>query len=342
MTSRVTLKDVAARAGVSYQTVSKVLNRQANVAPETEALIWQVVAALDYRPNIAARTLRKSASYLIGYSWTPQPPDRANPILDQFLTSTVEAAAVAGYHLLLFPSHNVVDQTQIYRNLVHSSRVDGFIVTGTNYDDPRIPLLQELNFPFVAFGRANPEWRFAYVDVDGRAGIGAATQHLIDQGHHRIGLLAWPEGSRVGTARQNGYFEAMTKAGLVVDPCWIMRGSGDFETGVRCAHRLLQLPEAQRPTALVAVDDNLAMGAMSAAHQSGLRVGQEFGVTGFDDTPGIQHLTPSLTSVRQPTWQVGQMIVELLVDLIQGRTPANAQINLPPRLIVRQSSVRNS
>jgi DNA-binding LacI/PurR family transcriptional regulator len=340
MTGRVTLKDVAARAGVSYQTVSKVLNRQASVAPETEELIWQVVAALGYRANVAARTLRKSASYLIGYSWTPQPPDRANSILDQFLTSTVEAAEAAGYHLLLFPSHNVVDQTQIYRNLVHSSRVDGFIVTGTNYDDPRIPLLQELNFPFVAFGRANREWSFAYVDVDGRAGICAATKHLIEQGHQRIGLLAWPEGSRVGTARQNGYFEAMNTAGLSVDAAWIMRGSGDFETGMRGTNRLLQLPEAQRPTALVAVDDNLAIGAMHAAQQAGLAVGKVFGVTGFDDTPGIQHLMPPLTSVRQPIWQVGQMIVKLLIELMQGKTPENAQINLPPRLIVRQSSSR--
>lgn len=340
MTSRVTLKDVAARAGVSYQTVSKVLNRQASVAPETEALIWQVVTALDYRPNIAARTLRKSASYLIGYSWSPQPPDRANPILDQFLTSTVEAAEAVGYHLLLFPSHTVVDQTEIYRNLVHSSRVDGFIVTGTNYDDPRIPLLQALNFPFVAFGRANPTWDFPYVDVDGGAGIAAATTHLIEQGHQRIGLLAWPENSRVGTARQEGYFEAMAKAGFPVDAAWFIRGSGDFETGVRNTNTLLQLPENQRPTAVVAVDDHLAMGALYAAQQANLQVGKDFGVTGFDDTPGIQHLTPPLTSVRQPIWQVGQRIVKLLMDLIQGKPPDNAQINLSPRLIVRQSSVR--
>jgi DNA-binding LacI/PurR family transcriptional regulator len=166
-----------------------------------------VVAELDYRPNVAARTLRKSASYLIGYSWTPQPPDRANAILDQFLTSTAEAAETAGYHLLLFPSHKATDQTATYRDLVHSGRVDGFILTTTNYDDPRIPLLQALRFPFVAFGRANPEWDFAYVDVDGRAGVCAATEHLIQQGHQRIALLTWPEGSRVGTARENGYYE---------------------------------------------------------------------------------------------------------------------------------------
>ncbi|MFN8489113.1 MAG: LacI family DNA-binding transcriptional regulator [Caldilineaceae bacterium] len=340
MTNRATLKDVAARAGVSYQTVSKVLNRQASVAPETEELIWQVVAELDYRPNVAARTLRKSASYLIGYSWTPQPPDRANAILDQFLTSTAEAAEAAGYHLLLFPSHKALDQTATYRDLVHSGRVDGFILTTTNYDDPRIPLLQALRFPFVAFGRANPEWDFAYVDVDGRAGVCAATEHLIEQGHQRIALLTWPEGSRVGTAREKGYHEAMDKAGLPVDTDWLLRGAGDFETGVRYTTTLLQLPENKRPTAVVAVDDHLAMGAMQAAQQAHLVVGRDFGVIGFDDTPGIQHLTPPLTSVRQPIWQVGQLIVKLLIELIQGKTPQQAHINLAPRLIVRQSSVR--
>src|SRR5690606_11425188 len=149
--------------------------------------------------------LRKSASYLIGYSWTPMPPDRANPILDRFLASTVEAAEDAGYHLLLFPSHNQADQTESYRRLARSGQVDGFILTTTNYDDPRIRLLQTLNFPFVAFGRANPDWNFPYVDVDGRAGLRAATQHLLEQGHSRIALLAWPANSRTGTARMNGY-----------------------------------------------------------------------------------------------------------------------------------------
>ncbi len=342
MNPRTTLKNVAARAGVSYQTVSKVLNGQATVSAETAELIWEVAAELNYRPNTAGRNLRKSASYLIGYSWTPMPPDRANAVLDQFLTSTVEAAEELGYHLLLFPSRNVADQTEKYRALVHSGQVDGFIVTSTNYDDPRIKLLQELNFPFVAFGRANPEWNFSYVDVDGRAGLRAATEHLIEQGHRRIDCLAWPENSRTGTARVNGYLAALESAGICVEPTWITRSEGAFEMGYQAARRLLQLPVEDRPTAVVAVDDLLAMGAMRAVQDAGLTVGRDFGVTGFDDTAGIQHLNPPLTSLRQPIWQVGQLIVQLLTDLIQGKVPAQSQINLVPKLVIRESSLRQA
>ncbi|MDQ3250447.1 MAG: substrate-binding domain-containing protein, partial [Chloroflexota bacterium] len=197
-----------------------------------------------------------------------------------------------------------------------------------------------VNFPFVAFGRANPDWDFAYVDVDGRTGVRMATEHLLQQGHRQIGLLSWPEGSRVGTARRNGYFEAMQCAGISVNPAWVQHGEGDFETGFRYTHALLQLPAAQRPTAVVAVDDNLALGAIAAAQAAGLTVGKQFGVTGFDDTPGIQHFSPPLTSVRQPIRQVGQAIVGLLINLIQDKRPPTSQINLPPRLIVRASSVR--
>ena len=181
--SRVTLKDVAARAGVSYQTVSKVINGQGTVGRETEELIWQVVADLGYRTNVTARSLRKQSTGLIGYTWTPMPPDRVNPILDRFLTGTTQAAEAVGYHLMLFPSPASDEHVSVYRQLIHSGRVDGFIVASTNYDDPRIKLLMELDFPFVAFGRANPDWDFCYVDVNGRAGVRAATEHLLAQGH---------------------------------------------------------------------------------------------------------------------------------------------------------------
>ncbi len=335
-----TLKDVAARAGVSYQTVSKVLNGKASVATATEALIWQVVDELGYRPNAAARNLRRQASALIGYSWTPERDNRPNPILDRFLSSTTHAAEAAGYHVLLFPAPADADPTAGYRSLIATNRVDGFILTTTNYDDPRIRLLRELNFPFVAFGRANPEWSFPFVDVDGRAGVRDATQHLLAQGHERIALLAWPEGSRTGTARANGFFEAMSTAGVAVATELVRRGESVFAAGYAATQALLALPKAERPTAIVAVDDHLAMGAMHAVQAAGLRVGPDVGITGFDDMPGVQYLNPPLTSVQQPLAEVGRGVVRLLIDAMQGRVPAESEITLQPELVVRASSLR--
>jgi DNA-binding LacI/PurR family transcriptional regulator len=340
--SRVTLKDVAARAGVSYQTVSKVINGQASAGRETEELIWQVVADLGYRTNVTARSLRKQATNLIGYTWTPMPPDRVNPILDRFLTGTMQAAEAVGYHLMLFPSPASDEQVQVYRQLIHSGRVDGFIVASTNYDDPRIALLLELNFPFVAFGRANPDWDFCFVDIDGRAGVRAATDHLLDQGHTAIACLRWPGSSRVGTSRFAGYQDALAARGLTPDPAWIAAVESSFADGYAATQALLALPPTVRPTAVVAVDDNLAIGALRAALDAGLAVGPAFGVTGFDDTPGVQHLSPALTSVRQPVLEVAETLVPMLFQLIDGQRPDPAGVILAPRLIVRASSLRTA
>ncbi len=340
--SRVTLKDVAARAGVSYQTVSKVINGQGTVGRETEELIWQVVAELGYRTNVTARSLRKQATGLIGYTWTPMPPDRANPILDRFLTGTMQAAEAVGYHLMLFPSPASDEQVNVYRQLIHSGRVDGFIVASTNYDDPRIKLLLELNFPFVAFGRANPDWDFCYVDVDGRAGVRAATEHLLAQGHRAIAVIGWPGASRVGTSRFAGYLDALAAAGIDPHPHWIARTESSFQDAYALTQGFLALPPAERPTAVVALDDTLAIGAMRAALDAGLAVGPEFGVTGFDDTPGVQHFSPPLTSVRQPVLEVAQTLIPMLFHLIDGQRPDPDKVILEPRLIVRASSLRTT
>jgi DNA-binding LacI/PurR family transcriptional regulator len=340
MNQRVTLKDVAAEAGVSYQTVSKVLNGTSTVADETAARIWETVDRLGYRPNVTARNLRKQSSHLIGYSWKPMAPDQVNPILDKFLTSTVEAAEEAGYHLLLFPMRSGDLAADQYRELIVTGRVDAFILSSTNYGDSRIQLLNDLKFPFVAFGRTNPEWDCPFVDVDGRAGTRLATRHLIEQGHERIAILAWPEDSRTGTARFNGYWQAMQEAGLAIDPSWVTRGEGHFDVGYRHTNQLLALPAEQRPTAVVAVDDQLAIGALRAVQNAGLLAGPEFGVTGFDDTPGVQLLNPPLTSLRQPIWEVGQRIIQLLTAILGGKRPDPYQYLLEPELIVRQSSLR--
>jgi DNA-binding LacI/PurR family transcriptional regulator len=267
-------------------------------------------------------------------------PDQVNPILDKFLTSTVEAAEAAGYHLLLFPMRSGEMAENQYRELIITGRVDAFILSSTNYDDPRIQLLNALNFPFVAFGRTNPEWDCPYVDVDGRAGTALATKHLLEEGHRRIAILAWPDDSRTGTARFNGYRQEMEAAGIALDPDWIKRGEGHYDSGYLHTSHLLALPEDRRPTAVVAVDDQQAIGALRAVQDAGLVVGAEFGITGFDDTPGVQLLNPPLTSVRQPIWEVGQRIVHLLTEILSGQKPDIYQFLLQPQLIARQSSTR--
>jgi DNA-binding LacI/PurR family transcriptional regulator len=346
MSKRVTLKQVALAAGVSYQTVSKVLNRQKQVSPETEARIWSAADLLGYHPDDQARNLRLRRSRMIGYSWNASPsdprhppPDAAlNPILDQFLQSMVKAAGCAGFFILPFPPSEARDPIAAYRSLMNTGRVDGFVLSSLIFDDPRLSLLQEQGFPFVAFGRSNPECEFPYVDVDGAAGLRMATEHLIRQGHCAIAALAWPETSCTGQDRLAGYLQAMQAAGLVPQPHWIARGEGSFAFGYAATQRWLNLSAAKRPTGVVALNDMMAIGAMRAAQERGLSIGTDLAVVGFDDLPMVQHLTPALSSVRQPIWQVGRLVVDMLCALLEGKPVHNPHILLAPELFVRESS----
>ncbi len=338
MGRRVTLKQVAALAGVSYQTVSKVLNGKASVSKETEKRIWEAVRQLGYRPHLMARGLRSQRSQLIGYSWPPSPPSQPNPILDQFLQSMFQAAEREGYHLLTFPHHEGEAQVEAYRELIDTARVDGFIISAVEWDDPRIAFLLERGFPFVAFGRANPEWDFPYVEVDGTAGMREATRYLLSLGHRRIFALAWPEPSRVGQDRLRGYLEAMQAAGIQPAPDWIARGEGAFEFGYAATSRWLQRPPEERPTAIVALNDVMAIGAMQAVQEHGLRVGQDVSIVGFDDYPLVEYLSPALTTVRQPIEEVGRRIVDMLVRILKDEPLEERHVLLSPELIVRASS----
>lgn len=337
---RVTLKEVAEQAGVSYQTVSKVLNKQVQVTEETEQRILDAVRSLGYRPNLIARSMREQRTRLIGYAWQPSQPGLANPILDQFLQSMAQEAEAAGYHLMCFPHHTGNDLLAGYRDLIETNRVDAFVVSSVEFNDPRIEYLVQKNFPFVAFGRSNPDWEFHYVDVDGEAGMHMLIEHLSALGHEHIAALAWPETSRVGENRMAGFIAALKDCCQKIRPEWIMRGEGTFEFGQQAATFLLNQPAMKRPTALVAFNDIMAIGAMRAAQDLGLTVGREISITGFDDVPLVQYLIPPLTTIRQPIWEVGQNVINMLLSIMQGIQSVEKHVLLPPRLIVRNSTGR--
>jgi len=336
--SRITLKQVAREAGVSYQTVSKVLNRQGTVSKETEERIWRAVRSLGYRPNLIARSLRSQRSGMIGYSWEPASPDQANAILDRFLQSMTEAAEGMGYHLLAFPYRPGNAWVESYRELVDTNRVDGFVLSSVEYNDPRILFLQERGFPFVAFGRSNPDWQFPYVDINGEEGMRMVVDHLIERGHRRIAALAWPDPSRVGDNRLAGYMAAMDAHQITPHPEWIVRGEGSYAFGREATLRLLDLPPTHRPTAIAAFNDIMAIGAIHAIQERGLQPGKDVAVTGFDDSPLIQYLSPGLTSVRQPIWEVGLAVINILSGYLNQEPVSDSCRLITPELIIRQSS----
>ena len=334
----VTIKDVARRASVSIATVSYVFNESAPISEATRACVLAAAKELGYRPSAIARGLRAQESRIIGYTWHQLPSDCWNPILDRFLHSMAEAAEAQRYHILAFTSSPDGEAWQPYEKLMLTGQVDGFIVSNTDRDDARVRYLLDSGFPFVAFGRANEEWDFSYVDVDGAEGVRRAVEHLLALGHRRIGLIAWPETSLTGQYRYQGYGAALQAAGLSPDPAWITRAEHTEASGRQATHALLSLPPDRRPTAVVALSDMMAIGAINAIYEAGLQPGQDVAVIGFDDVPTAQYLRPPLTTLRQPIAEVGERVINILLQLIRGEELEEQEVLLPPTIIVRESS----
>ena len=340
MPRHVTIKEVAAEAGFSYQTVSKVLNNQAKVSKQTKERIWKIANELGYHPNFIARSLRSKRSGMIGFSWEPFPPDQTNQIYSQFMESIIHYCENVGYHILAFPYKAGSEWIDSYRNLIETNRVDGFILTSIEHGDARIAFLQEQNFPFVAFGRSNPEWHFPYVDVDGAAGMRMVVEHLVSQGHLRIALINWSEvkSTSVGKNRMQGCMEALNKAGIDVPARWIAQGEGDFAFAYKTSLQWLDTDPELRPTAIITFCDVMAIGVLNAALNLGIQVGTDLAITGFDDSPQMQYMVPNLTSIQQPIWEVGCKVSEMLLGILTGDPLQNQAILLEPKLIVRDSS----
>lgn len=321
-------------AGVSVATVSNVLNAPDRVAEETRRRVTEAIDQLGYRPNRAARSLPQGRSFTIGYCI---PDGKERFALDTFLHQLTERASDSDMDILLFTPHRGQSEADSYREIVRRGAVDGFIVSSTVHDDERVQVLVDAAIPVVSFGRTDLADLHSWVDVDGRAGTRAAVEHLVEQGHQRLSLVAWPEGSISGDERAAGFVEGLAEAGLEVDPGHVIRVENDVESGREAAARLLDLDPA--PTAIVAVQDVLAAGVVAELNARGIRGGKDVAVTGFDDSPPAIYSTPSITSVRQPIEAIGRRVVEFLMHDLEGSDGVSRSALVEPELVIRESSI---
>lgn len=316
---KVTIATVAERAGVSRQTVSNVINTPEVVRPETRERVREAITSLGYRVNQAARQMRTGRSRLLAVRIEPTHDGINGFVLDRFLHGLTDAAALAGYRVMLYTAADDAHEIATYDELLSAYDLDGFVLTSTHHGDPRTSWLAARDVPFVTFGRpwGAPDTH-AWVDVDNAAGTAAATRHLIEAGHTRIGFLGWPAGSGVGDSRRTGWESVMAGAGL---PAEAVATDNGIETGAAAARTL---PDDL--TALVCASDSLALGAMRAFPGRA--------VVGFDDTAVAQAI--GLTSVSQPLAEAAARCMDLLAELLDGRAPATpTQLLLPPSLVLR-------
>jgi LacI family transcriptional regulator, repressor for deo operon, udp, cdd, tsx, nupC, and nupG len=319
---------VAERAGVSIATVSRVLNSSKPVNEDTRLRVEAAVAALGYRTNQAGRSLARAKSNLL----LVLVPDFSNPFYSQILKGVDATARQHGYKVL------VADDTAVAHgsgmDLSYFQLVDGVI--SLIHVDERPELLAELaRRPWVACSEFSPREAVPHVSIDHRQAAADAVQYLLNRGHRRIGLIAAEALYLWAQQRREGYELALRRAGLDIDPGLIRTVSDtDYESGGQAAGSLLALPEV--PTAVFAMSDTLAIGAIKAIRRAGRRVPEDIAVVGFDNLPLAAVFEPALTTVAQPMRELGEAAAELLLQQLAGGQPDSR--TLQHSLVLRDSA----
>jgi len=325
-----TIYDVAALAGVSIKSVSRVLNRGPNVSPKLAAKVLAAVDTLDYRPSLSARSLAGASSYLIAAfvdaeltleHWRS---GRGNDYLSRLQYGALIECRKAGYHLMVelvdYGSSNL--ETWLF-SLLRSLKPDGVLLTPPNSDDPRVlDILERNGTPFVRLGAEVDLDRGMRVFMDDRQAAADMTAHLIALGHRRIGFIPGPASYAATRKRREGFEAAMDRHGLKVDPALVVEGDFTFDSGRRAGTAILGRPEP--PTAIFASNDDMALGVLNAAAAMGVATPAELAVCGFDDTPSAMLSTPPLTTIRQPVAEMAAAATRLLLPPSAG-SPGHAE-----------------
>lgn len=333
MSQRVTLKTIAQKTGYSVTTVSRALAGYDDVSPATRQTIRQIARELGYYPNHTARQLQKQQTDTIGLILPSVGPRFADPYFSLVLAGIGDGLAERGYDLLIATRPPGPAEFEAYRTLAEGRRVDGLVVIRTRRQDERIAYLVERGFPFVAFGRTDLDVDYPYIDEDGECGTYELVRHLIGLGHRRIAYIAASQHFAFGHFRHRGYRRALEDAGLDYAPDLVRTADLTRRGGAQAARHLLD--QKPPPTALVAANDLMALGAMSVAQERGLRVGPDISIAGFDDIPAAEAV--SLTTLNQPIYPIGRRLSAMLMTLISGGELTERHVLLQPELVLRKS-----
>jgi len=333
----VTLKDIARKVGFSVTTVSRALNDYDDVSEETKQLIKRVAQEMGYHPNVIAQSLQRRRTNTVGFIVPATDRYLSDPYFLELIAGIGDGAASHDFDLLISTCKPMGSKEQlVYERMVKGRRVDGIVVARTRCDDERIAYLVSEGFPLIAFGRTASDQDFPYLDVDGEEGVCEAVQHLIGLGHRRIGFISPSMYLMFAEHRLAGYKRALRDNGLEDDAALVVEGNLTQSGGYQMMEQLLDLEEP--PTAVVTGNDLMAFGAMEAAQERGLVVGRDIAVIGFDDVPLAAHSHPTLTTIRQPIYDIGKKLSQILIEIIKGEEPAERQIILQPELVIRESS----
>ena len=341
----ITIKDVAKAAGVSIATVSYVLNRTRPVNRETAEKILAVIEELNYRPSRAAQSLVTRTTKMIGILIT----DISNSFFSPIVRGVEDEANKAGYIVMIGNSDESYSKAQRYLESLAQHGVDGWIISPTGEFDKLVPVLKKLSIPIVLVNREVNDFHYDTVATDNELGAYLAVNHLITQGHTRIGIINGPLDASTYADRLKGYQRALTEAKIEIPEDLILCGSYHYESGFHLTKRILSQPA--KPTALFIASGWLTRGAYHAIKEMGVAIPEELSFITYDEPEWVSFVDPPLTTVKQQTYEMGRKAAELLLKRLNDKKPdlwweeqkpdnhpKLMTIKLEPNLIVRGST----
>ena len=329
---RITIDDVARAAGVSRQTVSRAINDQRGISAQTRERVLKIAHEMNYRPSSLARGLARRRTRTLGLVL----PNIANPFFSSIARGIGEVARTNGFSVFLCDTDDRPDQELQAIHTLEEHWVDGMLLCSCRLSDDVLLALAERYRPIVLVNRALDHRAIGYALYDNATGTQEAVRYLVGLGHTKIGMILGSPISRSGAERQRGYAMAMTEAGLSFEPGWMCFSHPLVEGGEQAAKDLLlQCPDL---TALVVYNDLRAVGAMRACKEMGLRVPADVSVVGHDDIPLASLVTPTLTTVRIPTYAHGRQAMTLLLKMLQEPDLVPEPRRLAPSLTIREST----
>jgi len=328
---RVTIKEVAERAGVSKSTVSHAINDTRFVEPETRKRVMQAITALNFHPSSLARSLTTHRTNTIGLVVS----DISNRFFSDILHGIEDRARPYNYSFVVCNTAEILEQEDRCLDLLLSQRVDGIIAAATSQRWQALSKASLQHIPVVYVDRAFEGMEGPYVGVDNRKGAWMGASHLIRRGHRKIGILAGFQRLSTMRERLGGFCLALAENQIPLPDEWQIQSELSIAGGKAAAMQLLS--RANRPTALFASNNLLSLGALIAIQQLGLRCPQDIGILGFDDQPWAEVTCPPLSVVRQPARAVGQNAAEILLHLINDQPVEQPQVILDCELVVRSS-----
>jgi LacI family transcriptional regulator len=327
----ITIFDVADEAGVSYSTVSRVINNKSNVNPQTRERVLRAMAQLGYVGNIPARSLAGGSSHVIGLLI-----DHLNTsYMGEIIRGIDEALDANNYNLMLYTTHRRKTKESAYVTKLTRNFTDGLLLILPRNESAYLETLRQRRFPHVLIDHQGYNQQVPSVITTNRKGVYDAISYFIAAGHRRIGFITGVMEFGCSQERLAGYQAALKDHGIAIDQDLVREGNFLQPQGYQCTRQLLSLPVP--PTALFVSNDVMAFGAMEAARERGLHIPTDLSIIGFDDIPQAAHVHPTLSTVRQPLEEMGRSAANLLLKYIANPLAEVERIELPTELIVRES-----